>query len=176
MVILAGEGGMGLVICEHVKVGGGRCGSPALRGQHYCYFHAPAHGAIPSVNLSELASYQRARTPRPAQRSLSTSADQSVSWQRCRLSGDALAIQMGLSRLVQGICQGLLNARQAKILLAALTRAAADLRNGTATRDSAVTSNQLQLPIPGGSRAAPRRGSQQAPSLRLLGWSESQRG
>ena len=43
---------MGLAICQHVKLGGRRrCGSPAMRGQDYCYFHAGGHRAIPSVNL-----------------------------------------------------------------------------------------------------------------------------
>jgi hypothetical protein len=26
-------------ICEHVKKNGRRCGSPALRGRHFCYIH-----------------------------------------------------------------------------------------------------------------------------------------
>jgi hypothetical protein len=26
--------------CRHIKTSGGKCGSPALRGQPYCYFHA----------------------------------------------------------------------------------------------------------------------------------------
>ena len=26
-------------ICTHIKAAGGRCGSPALRGEHFCYFH-----------------------------------------------------------------------------------------------------------------------------------------
>jgi hypothetical protein len=26
--------------CTHIKVTGHRCGSPALRGEHFCYFHA----------------------------------------------------------------------------------------------------------------------------------------
>jgi hypothetical protein len=25
--------------CTHIKVNGVRCGSPALRGEHFCYFH-----------------------------------------------------------------------------------------------------------------------------------------
>lgn len=25
--------------CQHIKTDGVRCGSPALRGQHFCYFH-----------------------------------------------------------------------------------------------------------------------------------------
>jgi hypothetical protein len=31
--------------CQHVKLDGGTCGSPSLRGQQYCHFHAQAHGA-----------------------------------------------------------------------------------------------------------------------------------
>lgn len=30
-------------ICEHIKDNGLRCGSPALRGRHFCYFHSRAH-------------------------------------------------------------------------------------------------------------------------------------
>ena len=26
--------------CRHIKTSGGKCGSPALRGQPYCYFHS----------------------------------------------------------------------------------------------------------------------------------------
>ncbi len=26
--------------CRHIKTSGGKCGSPALRGQLYCYFHS----------------------------------------------------------------------------------------------------------------------------------------
>ncbi len=26
--------------CHHIKTSGGKCGSPALRGQSYCYFHS----------------------------------------------------------------------------------------------------------------------------------------
>lgn len=138
---------MNLAICRHVKLaGGGRCGSPALRGQNYCYFHAPAHRLIPSVNLWPCP---KAGTLRQAGGKLSQPARQHRPWARCKLKGDALAIQVGLSGLVQGITQGSLNVRQAKLLLNALQRAAADLRAGSATGASAVTSNELQLPISG---------------------------
>jgi len=149
-----------------MKMSGGRCGSPALRGQDYCYFHAGAHRTIPSVNL-----WPGSSEDRPAE-----SDRQGVSWRRYGLTGDAFAIQLGFSRLVCGISQGLLNVRQGKIILAALHRAMADVRNRAATGDSAVTSNQLQLPTSGGRRAATKRGRQQSPPLRWLGWSESQGG
>jgi hypothetical protein len=25
--------------CQHIRMNGRRCGSPALRGENYCYFH-----------------------------------------------------------------------------------------------------------------------------------------
>ncbi len=142
---------MGLAICQRIKLGGGgRCGSPALRGQDYCYFHAGAHRTIPSVNLHP----NNRRDGGSRRANFEDAAHQDAAWQRCKLSGEALAIQKGLSRLVQGIAQGSLSVRQAKIILVALQRAFLSLRAGTATGDSAVTSNQIRLPIPGGSRAA----------------------
>jgi hypothetical protein len=59
------------------------------------------------------------------------------------LSGEATDIQLGFMRLVQGITQGLLNVRQAKLMLAALQSAAASRWDNTATGDYAVTSNEL---------------------------------
>ena len=123
--------------CRHIKLGAGRCGSPALRGQDYCYFHAGAHRAIPSVNLPGLPPESETRI-----------------WGTARhdLPPETAAIQRGLSRLIQGLWQGSLNARQAKIILVALQDAAAGFRQRTATGDSAVTSNQVRLPIPDGRR------------------------
>ncbi len=40
------------VRCEHVKSNGVRCGSPALRGQSFCYFHNNLTG--PRVNVFPL--------------------------------------------------------------------------------------------------------------------------
>ena len=30
-------------ICEHIKDNGFRCGTPAIRGRHFCYYHSRAH-------------------------------------------------------------------------------------------------------------------------------------
>lgn len=32
--------------CEHVKLNGKTCGSPALRGQQYCHYHGQAHAPV----------------------------------------------------------------------------------------------------------------------------------
>lgn len=139
-----GGGGIDLAICRHLKLGGGRCGSPALRGQDYCYFHGGAHRTVPAVDLWPSP---KARTLRQAHGRLSDAARQNLPSPDYELSGEATAIQRGFMRLVQGIKQGLLNARQAKLMLAALQTAAANCRDNTATGDYAVTSNELRPAI-----------------------------
>jgi len=36
-------------ICEHIKDNGIRCGSPAIHGRHFCYFHSRAHSPGPRL-------------------------------------------------------------------------------------------------------------------------------
>jgi hypothetical protein len=141
---------MDLAVCRHNKTGGGRCGSPAMRGQDYCYFHAGSHRAIPTVNLwpkpkahSRLGEY-RANAGKD-QDGPSDATHHDVPWPRCKLTGDALAIQIGLSHVVQGITQGLLNVRQAKIFLAALHRAAANLRMNWASHQFRISHSPCNI-------------------------------
>ena len=138
---------MDLAICRHLKLGEGRCGSPAMRGQDYCHFHAGAHRGVPAVDLWPSP---KARALRQAHGKLSEAAQQNVPSLDYELLGEATAIQRGFMRLVQGITQGLLSTRQARLMLVALQTAAANRGDNTATGDSAVTSNELRLPIPSG--------------------------
>src|SRR5260370_42088495 len=39
--------------CQHIKVNGTQCGSPALREAKYCYFHMRWHASRMSVILKE---------------------------------------------------------------------------------------------------------------------------
>src|SRR5260370_3463029 len=39
--------------CQHIKVNGTQCGSPALREEKYCYFHMRWHASRMSVILKE---------------------------------------------------------------------------------------------------------------------------
>ena len=122
---------MTLVICEHIKMSGGRCGSPALRGQRYCYFHAPSHSTIPTVDL----------WPEEPPANLAS---------RRRLMGnEGAAIQEGLFRAIRALMEDRVNVRQARTILKALFEASDDWRRRTATGNSAVTSNQLPSPITG---------------------------
>jgi len=40
--------------CTHIKVSGVRCGSPALRGEQFCYFHQQAHRSVRRPPFSRL--------------------------------------------------------------------------------------------------------------------------
>src|SRR5882672_2596213 len=42
------------VVCTHVKVNGVQCGSPALRGEQFCYFHQRMFRGVPTPPGSRL--------------------------------------------------------------------------------------------------------------------------
>ena len=39
-------------ICEHIKPDGRRCGSPALRGAHFCFYDNNVYRRLPQVNFA----------------------------------------------------------------------------------------------------------------------------
>jgi hypothetical protein len=41
-------------VCTHIKVTGIRCGSPALRGEEFCYFHQRMMRGVPTPPQSRL--------------------------------------------------------------------------------------------------------------------------
>jgi hypothetical protein len=42
---------MTVPICEHIKPGGARCGSPALRDKQFCYYHLNLRHAMPLTTM-----------------------------------------------------------------------------------------------------------------------------
>ena len=52
--ILAKVNAMSNRSCTHIKVTGVRCGSPALRGEQFCYFHQNAHRGVRRPQQSRL--------------------------------------------------------------------------------------------------------------------------
>ena len=67
--------------CRHIKTSGGKCGSPALRGQPYCYFHS---------RLKERTAASRPRRHLPWHSKISPTLE------------DRGAIQLAISRDRQG--------------------------------------------------------------------------
>src|SRR5579863_6174096 len=92
--------------CQHVKVNGVQCGSPALRRKPHCYFH-------------ERVRYEREL------------AAENKSGQRkfgFPLLEDANSIQVALMKVIQMIGSGMLDHKTAGVLLYALQTASANLR------------------------------------------------
>ena len=93
---------MQIGICEFIKTNGARCGSPALRGQHYCYFHRQSSEPSPAIGEPEL---------------------------RIPVLEDAETIQVLLSKIVQGLASGAIEPARAKSLIYALQVASQNLKH-----------------------------------------------
>jgi hypothetical protein len=92
--------------CQHIKVNGTQCGSPALRAEKYCYFHAICHrkGKDAILYLNEL---ETAMLP---------------------TLEDANSIQLGLAGVIRQLVNREINPKMAALLLYALQTASANLK------------------------------------------------
>ncbi len=92
--------------CHHIKVNGTQCGSPALREEKYCYWHAICHreGEMAVAYLDELAT---AMLP---------------------TLEDANSIQLGLAGVIRQLVHRDINPKTAALLLYALQTASANLK------------------------------------------------
>jgi hypothetical protein len=102
--------------CQHVKMNGTQCGSPALRRRRHCFFH-------------ERIRRERAKI----------AADMSA--QRLfdlPLLEDANAVQMALMKVIQMLGAGRLDHKTAGLMLYALQTASVNLRNATFEVDDAT--------------------------------------
>jgi hypothetical protein len=53
-------------VCTHIKVTGVRCGSPALRGEQFCYFHQRMIRGVQVPPNARLHPSPSSRTRRPS--------------------------------------------------------------------------------------------------------------
>jgi hypothetical protein len=90
--------------CRHIKTSGGKCGSPALRGQPFCYFHS---------RLRE----RTARTPRPFEALELPPLE------------DRGAIQLAISEIVTAVANYKMDHKRAGVLLYALQIASHNAKN-----------------------------------------------
>lgn len=108
---------MSYPICEHVKTSGKRCGSPALSGETFCYYHKRLEEALPAARNMYFA-YNRMAT---------RGEDAMIGFHTPELE-DAAGIQIGYMQTLYGIANGHLDCRRAKLMLSALHGAAANLQ------------------------------------------------
>lgn len=95
-------------ICEHVKPNGTFCGSPALRGRDYCFFHLNCLG-------------------RKLQRQKAAQLGDATPLELPPLE-NADAIQVALMQVTQAILDGRLDRKRAGLVLYALQTASSNLR------------------------------------------------
>lgn len=98
--------------CQHLKINGTQCGSPALRSERYCYFHRESRQTF--ITLDHRSSRRRRARPRPVQVDLP-------------LLEDANSIQVALMRVMRLLLAGQIEHRTAGLLLYALQTASANL-------------------------------------------------
>ncbi len=106
---------MDLPICEHIKPSGARCGSPALHGHQYCYYHVGLRKAVPTTTLFVQANPYR-------------NLDDPYAIFNLPYLEDAAAIQIGFMQLIHGVAEDRLDRWHARAILSALHGAAANLR------------------------------------------------
>ena len=89
--------------CTHIKVTGQRCGSPALRGEFFCYFHTRVIKGVQQRVDMQLHSMA--------------------------LLEDSESIQLSIMHVVDGLLKGTLDATRARLIIQALRIAARNAKN-----------------------------------------------
>ena len=109
--------------CEHVKANGHFCGSPAMRGRHYCYFHIIHIGRQLRLERYAVHGLQAPPIELP-------------------LLEDAASIQLALMQVTEALLHGTLDRKTGGLVLYALQTASSNLRNmqkeAEAETDSAI--------------------------------------
>src|SRR5579863_10180258 len=89
--------------CTHIKVTGQQCGSPALRGEFFCYFHT--------------------RVIKGVQQRVDMQLDSMALLEDCE------AIQFSIMHVVDGLVKGTLDPTRARLIIQALRIAARNAKN-----------------------------------------------
>jgi hypothetical protein len=128
--------------CRHINLAGGRCGSPALRGENFCFYHHATRRAIPP--------------PTPGQPHHLNSDLEPFA---LPVLEDRASIQLAISQVVARIASNDLDLKRARLLLFGLQIAIRALpreeseptrnRSGrytrTETADTALDTDQIEL-------------------------------
>src|SRR5271163_3580077 len=127
--------------CRHIKTSGGKCGSPALRGKPYCYFHS---------RLQE-----RAAQPRSPYLAIELPASLE----------DRGSIQLALSEVVTAVAESRIDPRRAGILLYALQIASSNAKHqdeivcADSVEETVVTEQGEEMALEGAKAGPPEEES-----------------
>jgi len=105
-----------VTLCHHVKVSGVRCGSPALRGLRYCFYHLGARQCLPLPHGMFVE-------PSPKLPNAPPMHDFPIPF-----IDDPAALQIGYMQALYGITSKRLPPREARLVLAALDGARRNLK------------------------------------------------
>src|SRR5271154_4373713 len=100
-------------VCEHIKPGGKRCGSPALKGGKLCFYHTDVRRRVPKNNLFVFLA-----NPRPHE---SPYYPFELPYME-----DPEAIQMGFAQFIHAVSQQMIPESRARLVLSALHGAASN--------------------------------------------------
>jgi len=98
--------------CQHLKINGTQCGSPALRNELFCFFHRQSQHSLLTIN--------------PGPRTRSRIRPQPVAIQLPLLE-DANSVQVALMQVMRLLLSGEIEQRTAGLLFYALQTASANL-------------------------------------------------
>ncbi|HEV8046557.1 MAG TPA: hypothetical protein VGP35_02445 [Terriglobales bacterium] len=108
--------------CTHVKVTGKTCGSPALRGEFFCYFHTRVIKGVPQrvdMRMDSMA-----------------------------LLEDCESIQLSIMHVVDGLIKGTLDKTSARLIIQALRIAARNAKNVRFDRRDYIIDPQMVVEVP----------------------------
>lgn len=108
--------------CEHIKANGEFCGSPALRGRNYCYFHL--------THIGRRLRTERAYEKFSAASAAASAADAANVPLEMPPLEDANSVQIALMQVMDAILHNRLDSKRAGLLLYGLQTASSNLRNG----------------------------------------------
>ena len=100
-------------LCQHVMIGGMRCGSPALRGHGHCYYHHSLRRLLPN-RFHNWESYNH-------------ETDRGIRMIPMPLLEDATSLQTAYMQIVHGVLSGQMDLPRSRVALSALRAAARNL-------------------------------------------------
>jgi len=112
--------------CEHIKANGEFCGSPALRGRNYCYFH-----------LTHIGRRLRAERMQAQMKAKGQAGEAEAPPLELPAFEDAPSIQIALMQVVDAILHNRLDNKRAGLVLYALQTASCNLGNGPVFQSAA---------------------------------------